>query len=96
MSPAAPQLQADSLPLSHQGSPTELYKYGQNGEFYIIYILPWKQKRKKEHQDSTVDVNLVGLQFEFIKMNPLPINMHIYIGIKSSAYGFLYFLNRSL
>ena len=42
MSPAAPQLQADSLPLSHQGSPTELYKYGQNGEFYIIYILPWK------------------------------------------------------
>ena len=59
MSPAAPQLQADSLPLSHQGSPTELYKYGQNGEFYIIYILPWKQKRKKEHQDSTVGTSLV-------------------------------------
>ena len=32
-SPAAPALQADSLPLSHQTSPNKLYKY-----FYFIFF----------------------------------------------------------
>ena len=58
MSPAAPELQADSLPLSHLGSPTELYKNGQNGQLYIYFTT----ETKKIKNISTVDVNLVGLQ----------------------------------
>ena len=86
MSPAAPELQADSLPLSHLGSPTELYKNGQNGQLYIYFTTETK-KIKNIRTAQWMLIWLVYNYFEFIQMNPLPINIHIYIYTKASAYG---------
>ena len=77
------RLQAVSLPLSHQGSPTELYKNGQNGKFYIYFTTKTK-KIKKEHQDSTVDVNLVGLQLLWVHKNESSSYKYAHIHIHKS------------
>ena len=39
--PVSPELQADSLPLSHRGSPKKNIKYVINN-FYVNYILKWQ------------------------------------------------------